>query len=103
MDLILLKHEAAQILVDKDALHIYVAIVIQISFAILTRRSLGHALPWLAVLAIEMINEVHDGWLGYSASAGAHDIINTMVLPTVLLLLCRYAPRILTWNERQTA
>jgi hypothetical protein len=42
-------------------------------------------------------------WLGEEAhlkqwqfDGAKHDIINTMILPTALLLLCRYSPRLFT-------
>ncbi len=85
---------------DKDALHIYAACIIQIAAALLLRRSLAAKLPWLAVLAAVLINEwldLHveiwpDRWEQYRASI--HDILNTMLLPTVLVLLVRYVPQL---------
>jgi hypothetical protein len=83
----------------KDALHIYGAVAIQIAVALLIRRSLAHWLPWFAVLLSELLNEGADMWFGEEAriqpwqiDGAKHDLLNTMVLPTVLLLLVRYAP-----------
>ena len=83
---------------DKDALHIYAALLIQIATALLLRRSLGAKLPWLTVLAAVLINEqldLHvevwpDHWQQYRASI--HDVLNTMILPTVLVVIARYVP-----------
>ncbi len=85
---------------DKDALHVYGALVIQVAAALLLRRSLAAKLPWLAVLGAVLINEwldLHvevwpDHWQQYRASI--HDVLNTMILPTVLMAIVRYAPRL---------
>jgi hypothetical protein len=99
MDWMGMKGVAAQLSVEKDALHVYAAFVVQIAAAALFRKSLGHWLPWLAVLAVELANEALDMQFGEEAHVqhwqliGArHDIVNTMILPTLLLLLCRFAP-----------
>ena len=106
MDWLSLKDEAARLVFEKDALHIYAALIIQIAVAKLSRRSLGHLLPWLSVLGLELANEMIDIWRGGEAQlmpwqvvSGMHDIINTMVLPTVLLLLCRRAPEVFDWRD----
>jgi hypothetical protein len=98
-----LKNEAAHMLLEKDALHIYGALIVQVGAARIFRRTLGHGLPWLCVLGVELINEFLDVILGEEAQlmpwqvvSAAHDILNTMILPTVLLLLCRRAPRLLS-------
>jgi hypothetical protein len=97
-----LKDEAARLLLEKDALHIYAALIIQLGVAKLSGRTLGHYLPWFAVLGIELLNEAVDLLRGgephimaWQVVSGTHDIINTMILPTVLLLLCRRAPHLL--------
>lgn len=99
MDWMGLKDLAADLLIAKDALHIYLAFVIQVSAAALFRKPLSSGLPWLTVLLFELVNEGLDMWLGeelhlkqWQIVGAAHDLINTMILPTVLLLLCRYAP-----------
>ena len=98
MDWIELKGLAARMWISKDALHIYAAFVIQVGAAGLTRRTLGNWMPWACVLAAELVNEFLDVWLGdeitiqeWQVRGAEHDILNTMVLPTALLLLCRYA------------
>lgn len=108
MDWIGLKDEAARMLLEKDALHIYAALVIQVSTAMLTRRSLGHLLPWFTVLGFELLNELNDIRRGgepqlmpWQVVSGVHDILNTMILPTVLLVLCRRAPLLFSWPPAQ--
>jgi hypothetical protein len=99
MDWTGMKDVAAELTVGKDALHIYAAFLVQVGTATLFRKSLAHWLPWLAVLAIEIANEALDIRFGgeeylqsWQLAGARHDFINTMILPTLLLLLCRYAP-----------
>ncbi len=85
---------------DRDSLHIYAAVLIQFSVALVIRRSVAHPLPWLAVLIASVINEYAD----YRALAPVErffepfmrelysDIANTMALPTILLLVARFWP-----------
>ena len=87
---------------DKDALHIHAAILLYLFIALVLRRpGIG---AWLAVLAVEVANEALDlreqyqagiqiPWteaLGLGWPEAMRDIWNTMVWPTVLLLLGRY-------------
>jgi len=109
MDWLSLKNEAARMLFEKDAPHIYASLFIQIATAKLSRRSLGQILPWLWVLGIELLNEVTDIWRGgepqlkpWQVVSGIHDIIITMVLPTVLLLLVRSAGELFRWYPPET-
>ena len=106
VDWLSLKDEAARLLFEKDALHIYAGLFIQIAAAKFSRRSLGHMLPWMSVLGLELVNELIDIWRGgepqlmsWQVVSGLHDIINTMALPTVLLLLCRRAPELFHWRD----
>jgi hypothetical protein len=84
---------------ERDALHIYAAILIQIGSAALLRRTLASPWPWLVVLAFAVGNE----WLDvqrdrlveeWEKGAALHDLWNTMLLPTLLALLVRFAPRL---------
>ncbi len=86
---------------ERDALHIYAAILLQIGSAAVLRRSLASPLPWLAVLAAALANEVldirRDGvFENWERSAALHDLWNSMLAPTILLLLARFAPGLLT-------
>jgi len=94
-----LKGLAAELSVEKDALHVYAAFFIQILAASVFRRPLSSWLPWLCVLAILLSNEALDLWFEreshiqpWQLAGSRHDIVNTMLLPTALLLLCRFAP-----------
>jgi hypothetical protein len=103
-----MKDLAAELFIAKDALHIYFGFAIQIAAAAIFRKSLANFLPWLTVLAFELVNEGLDMWLGEEAHlkawqfAGArHDILNTMILPTAVLLLCRFCPRLFNGGRKR--
>lgn len=102
MDWMGLKAVSAELGLEKDALHVYAAFVIQLAAAFLLRRSLASWLPWLAVLAALLVNEYLDLFHGaesvvqsWQLRGSAHDIVNTMLLPTGLLFLTRLAPAFL--------
>ena len=85
---------------ERDALHIYAAFLIQLGSAAMLRRTVASPWPWLIVLAFALLNE----WLDMSGDklieewekeAALHDLWNTMLLPTLLMLVVRFAPRLL--------
>lgn len=88
--------------ISMDALHIMVGFLLFLLAAFVLRRSVASSLPWLAVLLLEIGNEVHDliveRWpdLGSQLGEGAKDIMLTMALPTLLLLTARLKPELLT-------
>lgn len=81
-----------------DALHVLVGVCLQLLFAALLRSSIRSLKPWAVVLALELLNESHDlrveTWPSPAMQWGesAKDVLLTMALPTLLLLVCRYAP-----------
>ena len=87
---------------DMDAFHIYAGLLIQVLAALALRRSLRSPIPWLIVLAAAIANEVYD--YNYDYWAGAEralqraesykDLWNTMLAPTLLLLLARLRPQL---------
>lgn len=83
-----------------DALHVIAGVVALLVFALLFRTSVARPLPWLTVLALELINEASDfrveRWPqpGMQFGESAKDVILTMLLPTVILLVARYRPRL---------
>lgn len=87
---------------DRDALHIYGAVIIQFGLALFFRRSLASPWPWIAVLIVALANEYFDYQrVGESANSkaifqteGYKDMWNTMLIPTFLLLVARIWP---TW------
>ena len=85
---------------SRDALHVYAAFLAQLTAALLIRRSLAHPLPWLCVLLLAIANEyadIHRDDLveDWELPASQHDLWNTMLLPSVLLVVARFAPRLM--------
>lgn len=94
-----IKELASEVVVGKDALHVYGAFFIQISAAAVLRTPIDRWAPWCVVLLLELCNEAADIYYGEEAHlqswqlrGAGHDVINTMLLPTTLMLLCRFAP-----------
>ena len=84
---------------ERDALHIYAALLVQVGAALILRKRLAHWLPWAAVLVLAVGNELLDTFGDglveqWELDGGLHDLWNTMLLPTLLLLLARFAPRL---------
>ena len=82
----------------KDALHVYVALLVFFGACLLFRWKAWQWNPWLCVLGIALAGEVWD--LGDSFVGGARldfaaslkDLWNTLLVPTLLVLLARYSP-----------
>jgi hypothetical protein len=83
---------------DMDALHVHVGVLAQIAVAFVLRKRLSSPWPWLAVAAAALLNEwydlSYDVWQtrGDQILESVKDLWNTLLLPTVLLLLTRFAP-----------
>jgi hypothetical protein len=83
---------------DMDSLHVHIGVLAQIAAAVVLRRKLSSVWPWLAVAAAVLANEVYDfryeKWPTREAQfrEGVTDVWNTLLLPTVLLLLARFTP-----------
>lgn len=80
----------------KDALHIYVALAIFFGACLLFRWKTGMWKPWLCVLCATLAGEawdIRDNLVVQHYAildASWHDLWNTMVAPTALMLLSRY-------------
>lgn len=83
-----------------DALHVHAGILCQIVAALLLRRSLASPLPWLVVLVAVLANEYYDYafevWPDRSMQLAEafRDSWNTLLVPTLILLLVRFVPRL---------
>lgn len=91
---------------SRDALHIFGGLGGQILAAVLLRRTLASPLPWLVVLLVELANEwfdlTYETWRDRPMWPGSiHDIWVTMLVPTLLLLLTRFAAGL--FNPPQSA
>jgi hypothetical protein len=90
---------ATWLAISKDALHIHIGLAIFFALALLLHRRPLSILPWLGVLAFELVNEVmdifhwHKGAFSFEVGDSLKDIINTMVWPTVAMLTSRYIVR----------
>ncbi len=92
-----------------DALHVMAGMGLVLVFAALLRRSLADWLPWLLVLALELVNEVNDYFFEIWANEVpqqlgemAKDIALTMALPTLLMIVARRWPHLLTGRPERT-
>jgi hypothetical protein len=102
MDWYQMKHWLAEATgLGLDALHVHAGVLGQLAAAAILRRSLRSPLPWLLILAAALANEWWD--LTYEIwptrqeqwAESVRDAWNTMLLPTILFLLARYAPGVL--------
>ncbi len=83
---------------SKDALHVHFGIAAYLFFLVFFRRRPASAIPWLAVLVLELINEAldiayalgHRGQLLRVLLGTLKDVVNTMLWPTVLFLVLRW-------------
>lgn len=81
---------------ERDALHIHFALLAYLLALALFRQSRRSRLPWLTILAFEILNELFD--LRRQQLSGSpldwaeslKDLWNTMLWPTVLLFVGRY-------------
>jgi hypothetical protein len=80
----------------RDALHVYFGLALFIAVRLLWRWRFGWILAWLAALALAVgveyldIKAEHTGSYLQPEPAHWHDVWNTMVWPTVLLLIGRW-------------
>jgi hypothetical protein len=86
--------------VEMDTLHVLIGVVLQFLAAAVLRMPVSRIWPWLVVLLLELANEALDlameRWPdpGQQYGEGAKDLLLTMALPTLILLLARYCPRL---------
>ena len=82
---------------DRDALHIYFAVLIQSVTVWLTRWRYSDIMALIPLVALECLNEFADlryeVWppadRGLQWSASVHDVINTLVIPVAIMLVVR--------------
>ena len=88
-----------------DALHIHAGILVWLALAWLLRRPLSDWRPWLGLFVLEVANEIVDlnqpvGSVESNWPASQHDILNTMFVPTLLMLFLWLAQRRGRWRKR---
>ena len=83
--------------VADDGLHVLVGTGLFIVLAVVTGRRLDDGRLWLIVFLLECANEAVDlsapDWPEANWSGATHDLILTMVLPTLLLMTYRFTGR----------
>lgn len=83
---------------SKDALHVYVGLIVFLGAALILRRPAGSPLPWLAAFVAALLGEVVDARgdltsLGYWRWLDSmRDVVNTIFWPTLLVLAARLTP-----------
>ncbi len=81
---------------SKDALHVHVGLLVFFGSALLLRSSLAKPRPWLVAALVTIVGELWD--LGDNLLGGSpmliaehwHDVWNTMLWPTAILLLANW-------------
>lgn len=92
---------------DRDSLHIYAGVGVQLAAAMCCRRSVASPLPWLFVAVVALANEYYDYAFVPEAMRGnqvfydeaVRDIWNTLLLPSVFLLIAKFRPSWLIRNS----
>ena len=90
---------------SRDAMHVIAGPIIQIVLAAIFRTSLKHPGPWLVVFALALGNEWYDlsveEWPSFAEQLGegVKDVLLTMLLPTLLLVVSRFAPTLLVGTQ----
>lgn len=85
--------------ISKDALHIHIGLIIFLVASLVLRRPLSSWIPWLSLLAFEVVNEfmdafhMHGGPSRMEIAGSLKDILNTMFWPTMMLLVLRWRSR----------
>lgn len=82
---------------SKDALHVYVGLIVFLVAAAVVKPGLRSRLPLLAVFLVALLGEILD--VRYNLRtfhrgrlmASVHDLVNTMFWPLALWLLARYS------------
>ncbi|HEY0512141.1 MAG TPA: hypothetical protein VGH73_09570 [Thermoanaerobaculia bacterium] len=79
----------AVIPLTKDAIHVYVGFVGLLVALIVFRRRLSSYQALIPGFLVSLLMEVFDLRDGYSVAASVHDIVNTNLMPLVLVTLAR--------------
>ena len=94
--------------ISKDALHIHLGLAIFAILILVLRRSPGSPIPWLGVLAFELVNEAmdifhwHEGTCSFEIGDSFKDLVSTMFWPTIIMLGVRLKA-LRTGSARPTA
>jgi hypothetical protein len=87
--------------IERSTLHVVLGVVVQFAVALLLRVPATRWAPWLTVLALELVNEcsefAEEQWPdpGMQFGEAFQDVLLTMLLPTLILFVGRFAPGLL--------
>ncbi len=87
-----LKHGVEQaLMLSPDAMHIHMSILIFVAWTLILRTRYEDWRPWLLTFLVECANEAIDmsqpgGSPEANWDATRHDLINTMIAPTIVLI-----------------
>lgn len=79
----------AVIPLTKDAIHIYIGFLCLLTALIVFRRRLSSYQALIPGLLISLAMEIFDLRDGYGWSASVHDLVNTNLMPFVVVTLAR--------------
>jgi hypothetical protein len=92
-----LKTELSELVgLSKDALHVHLGLLMFLLAIVIFRRSAASLVPWTCVLVLQLVNEAvdtfhwHHGVLDFDLGDSVKDTVNTLLWPTLLLLLARF-------------
>lgn len=93
---------------ERDALHVYFGVLLQLSVALFCRRGVASFWPIFAVLGLESFNEymdltstIHDGGIEEASwHESRKDLINTMALPVILMASATLFPHLNPFKKR---
>ena len=74
----------------KDAIHIYIGFLCLLIALIVFRRRLSSYTALVPGLVVSVAMEIFDLRDGYNLQASVHDLVNTNLLPLVLVTLARF-------------
>jgi len=86
--------------ISMDAWHILVGFAAFLLAALLLRSNVSRPLPWLVLLAFELLNEAYDfhveRWPDWGSQLGesTKDVMLTMALPTLVAAVARWRPEL---------
>ena len=93
--------------VSNDALHVLAGVLLWMGAALLARKPLSSWLPWMALAAVLVWNELVDlcieQWPDARQQYGESlkDLLLTLAVPTLMMLASRYRPQLFRAGERR--
>ncbi len=73
----------------KDAIHVYIGVLCLLVALLLFRRKLSSLWALVPGLVLSLVMEYFDLRDGFGWQASAHDLINTNLIPALLVILAR--------------